>query len=180
MAGWRGGRRLLGAARRPRCPRLSLTHPLPLQRAFPGTVGTWQDSGDFTNQISVIAVPTSKASVTDLGTPEETLDAVKYVMGDSTAYTGATRSEGGFAENKIAKASLLDVKEYTKGGKAYRQFHVLTRTADGDEGGRHNFITVAVSSAGLLTLQHIVVGDKRFFKGADKGAMRSADSFTVV
>lgn len=150
------------------------------QRAFPGTVVTYQDLGDFTNQISVIAVPTPAASVKDLGTPEQTLDALKYVLGDSTAFTGSTRSEGGFQADKIAKASILEIKEYEKGGKAYLQFHVLTRTADGDEGGRHNLITVAVSTAGLLTLQHVVVGDKRWFKGASVGAQGSADSFTVV
>lgn len=151
------------------------------ERPFPGTVAMYQDSGDLTNSITILKPSSGKNSVKDYGSPEAVLDQLKYLLGDSTAYTGQTVSEGGFAPNKIAAASLLGIQEYKKGNTDYYSFDVLTRTADGDEGGRHNLIVAAVSPTTKdLTVLHIVVGDKRWFKGASVGANGCAQSFTVV
>lgn len=58
--------------------------------------------------------------------------------------------------------------------------HTCThRTADGDEGGRHQLITAAVSGGNLYILK-VQVGDKRWFKGADKDAKGAWNSFTVA
>lgn len=141
----------------------------------------WQDNGDLTNSILVLKNPGDKASIKDYGSTDEVLTSLKYLLGDSTAYTGTSRSEGGFQPNKIAAASLLGVEEYKKGETDYYSFDILTRTADGDEGGRHNLIVAAVSPTTKdLTVLHVVVGDKRWFKGSSVGAKEAASSFTVV
>jgi hypothetical protein len=42
---------------------------------------------------------------------------------------GKTQSEGGFAENRVSAASLLDVSEDTdKKGKKYYKYELLVRT----------------------------------------------------
>lgn len=151
------------------------------ERPFPGTQHFFVDSGDFSNTIAILKLPTDKKSVAELGTLEEQLESVKFVLGDSSSFKSPTRSEGGFRPDQIAAASLLDAREYEKGGVTYRMWDVLTRTADGEEGGRHNLIVAAVGSGGgELTLLHVCVGDKRWFKGASVGAKGAADSFTVV
>jgi len=58
-------------------------------------------------------------------------------------------------------------------------YEILTRTADGDEGGRHQIISAGVAG-GKLWILKVQVGDKRWFKGTDKDAMGAADSFTLA
>lgn len=59
------------------------------------------------------------------------------------------------------------------------QYEVLTRAADGDEGGRHQLIAATVANGNLYLIK-IQIGDKRWFKGAKKDAIGAWDSFTVV
>lgn len=59
------------------------------------------------------------------------------------------------------------------------QFEVLTRAADGDEGGRHQLVAATVSNGNLYLLK-VQCGDKRWFKGAKKEAVGTWNSFTVV
>jgi hypothetical protein len=93
---------------------------------------------------------------------------------------GQTQSEGGFAPNRVSAASLLDVFESTdKKGKKYYKYEFLVRTADGDEGGRHQLISAAVSNGKLLILK-IQAGDKRWIYGVDREAKESWNSFTVA
>lgn len=56
---------------------------------------------------------------------------------------------------------------------------MLTRTADGEEGGRHQLVAATVSQGNLYLLL-VRCGDKRWFKGADKVVKGTWDSFTVV
>ena len=55
----------------------------------------------------------------------------------------------------------------------------MCAAADGDEGGRHQLITAAVSG-GVLYILKIQVGDKRWFKGVDRDAKGTWNSFTVA
>ena len=88
-------------------------------------------------------------------------------------------SEGGFAPNRVSAASILDVAATTdKKGKEYYTYNILTRTQDGNEGGKHNLIKATVSD-GKLWLLKIQIGDKRWIFGKDKEAMLVFDSFTV-
>lgn len=59
------------------------------------------------------------------------------------------------------------------------QYEILTRTADGDEGGRHQLIAATVSNGNLYLIK-VQCGDKRWFKGAKKEAQGAWNSFTVV
>ena len=64
---------------------------------------------------------------------------------------GLSKSEGGFAEGRYAAASLLDVSESKdKKGRNYYQYELLVRSADGDEGGRHQLVKSTVGSDGNL------------------------------
>ena len=80
----------------------------------------------------------------------------------------------------MSAASVLDVQEATdKKGKKYYKYEVLTRTADGDEGGRHHLVAATVSGGNLYILK-VQAGDKRWFKGAKTEAVGTWNSFTVA
>lgn len=153
------------------------------ERPFAGTVAAFNDSGDTSNQIFVVAREASAASVSAID-PEELLRQLTPLFGEQS-FAGETRSEGGFRPNSVAAASLMDVSTFEKDGKPYVRYDVLTRTADGEEGGRHNLLTAAVgqSKEGKKTLfvQLVVVGDKRWYKAGGAAAARgTAESFTVA
>jgi len=130
------------------------------------------------SNIIVTAVKTGKSSIEEYGSPEKFLAENSFLLGKSSQVF-VSRSEGGFAENRVAAASLLDVGVSEKKGKKYYELEVLTRTADGDEGGRHHLIVATVSGNTLYTLK-FQVGDKRWFKGLERPAKQSAKSFTVA
>jgi hypothetical protein len=89
-------------------------------------------------------------------------------------------SEGGFAPDRVSSASVLDVESTTdKKGKTVYRFNILGRTADGDEGGRHQLIS-ATDSGNTLYILKIQVGDKRWFKGVKKEAEGVFNSFIVA
>jgi len=51
-------------------------------------------------------------------------------------------------------------------GKSYYRVSLLSRTADGDEGGEHQLFTAAVSNGKLYILK-LQAGDKRWFRGQE-------------
>lgn len=148
------------------------------EREFPGTVLRYEDNFDATNNFSVIIQKSDKKNITDYGTPEQFLEEVSYLLGQQS-YFGKTASEGGFAPNAVATAAVLDAGSVNVSGKDYYKLSVLTRTADGDEGGKHQLITAAVSD-GKLYIFKIQAGDKRWFKGAKKFVEGADSSFIVA
>lgn len=55
-----------------------------------------------------------------------------FAVQTQTSPVGLSRSEGGFKENKVSSASVLDVQAANdKKGKPYYKYEILTRT------GRH-------------------------------------------
>jgi photosystem II oxygen-evolving enhancer protein 2 len=154
---------------------------VPAAPAGTAVVCNWHDNGDLSNELAVYATPAGgKASISAYGSPEAFLATQAFLFGDSTSFTGETRSEGGFAPNKIAAASLMASEAKTVDGKEYYTYEVLTRTQDGEEGGKHHLISAAVSNDGTLFVHHSVTGDKRFFKGYDKAVKGSLASFRVL
>lgn len=101
-----------------------------------------------------------------------------YLFGKS-AYFGKTDSEGGFKSGVVAKAALLDSEIVKVDGKPYYRIEVLTTTADGDEGGKHQLISATVND-GKLYLVKAQAGDKRWFKGAKKFVVGAVNSFKVA
>jgi len=149
------------------------------ERDFPGTILRYEDNGDAVNNLVVIVTPTDKGKIEDFGAQDAFLQTVSYLFGKQS-YSGETRSEGGFAPDRVSAASLLDVfTDKDKKGKSYYKYEFLVRTADGDEGGRHQLISATVSG-GQLYLLKVQVGDKRWFKGVDKDAKGIWKSFTVA
>lgn len=143
------------------------------------TTNSYEDNFDAVNNLMVLTQPTGAKSVEDLGSPEKVLESLSFLFGKQT-FAGKTQSEGGFAPDRVGAASLLGVSTIKdKKGKPYYRFEILTRTADGDEGGRHQLITAGVAG-GKLWILKVQVGDKRWFKGVDKEAFGASDSFTLA
>uniref|UniRef100_A0A0F7GZS4 23 kDa subunit of oxygen evolving system of photosystem II n=1 Tax=Pelargonium transvaalense TaxID=158603 RepID=A0A0F7GZS4_9ROSI len=145
---------------------------------FPGQVLRYEDNFDVTSNVTVTVTPTDKKSITDYGSPEDFLTKVDYLLGKQ-AYFGSTDSEGGFDSGSVATANVLDTATPVVGGKQYYYVSVLTRTADGDEGGKHQIVTATVSD-GKLYMCKAQAGDKRWFKGAKKFVESTANSFSVA
>ncbi|XP_041009076.1 oxygen-evolving enhancer protein 2, chloroplastic [Juglans microcarpa x Juglans regia] len=145
---------------------------------YPGQVLRYEDNFDSNSNIGVMVTPTDKKTITDFGTPEEFLSKVDYLLGKQ-AYSGKTSSEGGFDNDAVATANILESATPVIGGQQYYFLSVLTRTADGDEGGKHQLITAAVKD-GKLYICKAQAGDKRWFKGARKFVESAASSFSVA
>ena len=79
----------------------------------------------------------------------------------------------------MATANILETATPVVGGKQYYFLAVLTRTADGDEGGKHQLITATVNGDKLYICK-AQAGDKRWFKGARKFVESAASSFSVA
>lgn len=148
------------------------------EKEYPGTVLRYEDNFDANSNLNVMITPTDKKSITEYGSPEEFLSKVDYLLG-KTAYFGKTISEGGFDPNAVATANILEASSKDVGGKPYYFISVLTRTADGDEGGKHQLITATVSG-GKLYICKAQAGDKRWFKGASKFVEQAASSFSLA
>ena len=158
------------------CCSQNTSHLAPQQQT---TTCSYEDNGDAVNNVVVLTQATTKNSIEDYGAPEKFLESVSFLFGRQ-AFSGETLSEGGFAPNKVAAASLLDVSEATdKKGKKYYRYDVLARGSDGNEGGRHTLISAAVSG-GKLWICKVQIGDKRWIKGASKEAIGAINSFTVA
>lgn len=145
---------------------------------YPGTVLRYEDNFDATSNVNVMITPTTKKSIKDYGSPEEFLSQVDYLLGKQ-AYFGNTDSEGGFDSGSVATANILETSTQTINGKDYYNISVLTRTADGDEGGKHQLISATVSD-GKLYICKAQAGDKRWFKGAKKFVEGTLSSFNVA
>ncbi|KAL9691031.1 hypothetical protein QQ045_011448 [Rhodiola kirilowii] len=145
---------------------------------YPGQVLRYEDNFDSTSNLEVIVTPTDKKSITDFGSPEQFLSQVDFLLGKQ-AYFGKTYSEGGFDPDSVATANILETSTPVVDGKKYYYLSILTRTADGDEGGKHQLITATVSD-GKLYICKAQAGDKRWFKGARRFVENAASSFKVA
>ncbi|GJN10311.1 hypothetical protein PR202_ga28394 [Eleusine coracana subsp. coracana] len=148
------------------------------EREYPGQVLRYEDNFDASSNVSVMITPTDKKTITDYGSPEEFLSKVDYILGKS-AFDGKTDAEGGFESGEVATANILESSAPVVDGKQYYSISVLTRTADGDEGGKHQLVTATVAD-GKLYICKAQAGDKRWFKGARKGVEKAASSFSVA
>lgn len=71
---------------------------------------------------------------------------------------------GGFAKGKVSVANVLSVgSRKDSNGKTYYCAEILTRTADGNEGGHHHLFEAAVSNGKLYMLKQ-QLGDKRWIR----------------
>ncbi|KAL4189694.1 hypothetical protein AMTRI_Chr08g208390 [Amborella trichopoda] len=144
---------------------------------FPGQVLRYEDNFDPNSYVSVMVTPNSKKTITEYGSPEEFLAQVDYLLGKQNF--GKTDAEGGFEPDAVATANILETATPEIDGKKYYSISVLTRTADGDEGGKHQLIIATVSD-GKLYICKAQAGDKRWFKGARKFVESTASSFNVA
>eukprot|EP00667_Euglena_gracilis_P014283 EG_transcript_14787 len=145
------------------------------EREYPGTVARWEDNFDTISCAAVVVVP----GVARLGSLDDAHRAFVDPLLGQQAFEGDTISEGGFAPGRVVASALLGQSVVERNGKQYYTYELLTRTADGDEGGKHQLFSLAVSGGKLYILKH-QVGDKRWFKGLDKPVLASLASFTVA
>merc|ERR1712023_301814 len=149
------------------------------EKDFPSVAVRYEDNFDAVNNLVVIKEKTDKSRIDDFGTPEQFLNSFSFLLGQQS-YAGKTISEGGFAPDRVSAASVLDLESTTdKKGKTFYRYNILSRTADGDEGGRHQLISATVTGNTLYILK-IQVGDKRWFKGVKKEAEGVFNSFIVA
>merc|ERR1712025_667127 len=149
------------------------------EKDFPNVTLRYEDNFDAVNNLVVIKEKTSKSRIEDYGGPEQFLNSFSFLLGQQT-YAGQTMSEGGFAPDRVSAASVLDLENTTdKKGKSVYRYNILSRTADGDEGGRHQLISATVANSTLYILK-IQVGDKRWFKRVNKDAEGVFNSFIVA
>merc|ERR1711977_597866 len=149
------------------------------ERDFPDVALRYEDNFDAVNNLVVIKEKTTKSRIEDFGSPEQFLNSFSFLLGKQS-YAGKTISEGGFAPDRVSAASVLDIESTTdKKGKTFYRFNILSRTADGDEGGRHQLISATISN-NILYILKVQIGDKRWFKGAKKEAEGALNSFIVA
>merc|ERR1712070_1192877 len=149
------------------------------EKDFPNVALRYEDNFDAVNNLVVIKEKTDKSRVEDFGSPEQFLNSFSFLLGQQM-YAGQTMSECGFAPDRVSAASVLDLESTTdKKGRTVYRYNILSRTADGDEGGRHQLISATVSG-GTLYILKIQVGDKRWFKGVNKDAEGVFNSFIVA
>ncbi|CAI9754474.1 unnamed protein product [Fraxinus pennsylvanica] len=100
---------------------------------YPCQVLRYEDNFDSTSNVVVLVTPTGKKSITDYGSLEDFLSKVDSLLGKQ-AYFGWIDS------NAVATANILESSTLVIGGKPYYFTSVLTRTDDGDEGGKHTVL----------------------------------------
>jgi len=149
------------------------------EEEFPGTVLRYEDNYFPVNNFAVMKMPSDKTKISDYGPPDKFLKDHSFLLGKQ-AFSGETQSEGGFAPNRVSAASILNLgTAIDKKGKEYYTLQVLTRTGDGNEGGKHNLIKATVAD-GMLWILKVQMGDKRWIRGQDKEALTVYDSFMVA
>jgi hypothetical protein len=148
------------------------------ERPFPGSDVYFEDNFDQVTNISVVIQKAEKSKMEDYGSPEQFLEKIGYLLGVQ-AYAGDTQSEGGFAPGRVSTAAVLDVFTTSDKGKTYYMYEILTRTADGDEGGRHQLIKTTVADGQLYAIK-CQSGDKRWFKGTERDMKAAWNSFAVA
>ncbi|VAH30726.1 unnamed protein product [Triticum turgidum subsp. durum] len=103
---------------------------------------------------------------------EDNFDATSNLSVIINPTTKKTITDYGSPEEFLSQVGFLL-------GQQYYSITVLTRTADGDEGGKHQLITATVAD-GKLYVCKAQAGDKRWFKGAKKFVENAAGSFSVA
>ena len=103
------------------------------------------------NNLSIISQPTTKGKMEDYGAPDKFLEEVSYLLGKQAFNgkpmtgsfldvvslqhalfsSGKTRSEGGFAPDRVSAASILDVSTGSdKKGRTTYNYEIVTRTGE--------------------------------------------------
>merc|ERR1712060_264709 len=109
---------------------------------------------------------------------------LSYLLGQdvwSSSATGTadtpTMNEQGFTTG-ISSANLLTSADKDVAGVKYKTYDILTRTADGSQGGRHHIISVA-EKGGKLYVAQVMAGDKHWAVN-QAIAYKVRDSFAVA
>jgi hypothetical protein len=90
----------------------------------------YEDNFDALSHLLVIKAPAGgKSSIDAFGSKEDFLNSVSYLLGKQ-AYSGKTASEGGFDNDKVSAANILQAGEEKVNGKTYYKYELLTRTGE--------------------------------------------------
>ncbi|KAG0473831.1 hypothetical protein HPP92_015688 [Vanilla planifolia] len=147
---------------------------------YPGQVLRYEDNFDSLTNITVTVTPQTRSpSPTTVHRSSSWHKWITYWGSRLMPAAQKLRLQGGFDPNVVATANILESSTPVIGGKQYYNISVLTRTADGDEGGKHQLITAAVQD-GKLYICKVQAGDKRWFKGARKFVESTANSFNLA
>lgn len=146
---------------------------------YPGQQVRYEDNYDTVSSLYVSKIPSSKSNIKEFGDPIKFLEAFSDVLGKQS-YQGSTASEGGFDKNKVSVATVVSADAVDRNGVTYYKINILTRTADGNEGGRHQLIAAGVGKDKNLYIMKVQMGEKRWVKGGAKDPYGAWDSFTIT
>lgn len=139
----------------------------------------YDDHFDVVTNLVVIKEPSSQGSIDGFGSPEKFISERSYLLGRQV-FDLPTDSEGGFKSGRVAATHVLDSDVVTdKKGNKYFYLELLTTTADGDEGGRHQLIKAGVKGGNLYIFK-AQAGDKRWIKGQRKNCQEATKSFQLA
>ena len=127
----------------------------------------------------VVLKEPASGGIESYGSPEKFMQERSYLLGKQD-FDRPTDAEGGFKSGKVSAISILDSDTISdKRGNKYYFLELLTRTADGDEGGRHQLIKAGVKNGNLYILK-VQAGDKRWIKGQRRNCFNALQSFQLV
>merc|ERR1712137_679809 len=98
---------------------------------YPGQQVRYEDNYDTVSSLYVSKIPSSK---------------------------GSTASEGGFDKNRVSVATIVSADAVERNGITYYKINILTRTADGNEGGRHQLVSAGVGKDKNLYIMKVQMG----------------------
>merc|ERR1719453_1048226 len=146
---------------------------------YPGQQVRYEDNYDTVSSLYVSKIPSSKGNIKDYGEPLKFLEQFSDVLGKQS-YQGSTASEGGFDKNRVSVATIVSADAVERNGITYYKINILTRTADGNEGGRHQLVSAGVGKDKNLYIMKVQMGEKRWVKGGAKDPYGAWDSFTIT
>lgn len=145
---------------------------------YPNLDMMWEDWN--TTDVANVSVSVFPAKGGGLPSPAD----LSYLLGQdvwSSSSTGTadapTMNEQGFTTG-ISSANLLTSADKDVAGIKYKTYDILTRTADGSQGGRHHIISVA-EKGGKLYVAQVMAGDKHWAVNQSI-AYKVRDSFAVA
>lgn len=150
------------------------------ERDLPGTVAKF--TRGYGESVSIIQLAgKGKKSVGEYGSLDAFVGSqVEKALGEQVVkVTGNTKVGDNFSDSR---AFVLGAEEFTDAeGTLYYRYEILTQTADGDEGGKRNYISAAVSpTSGKLYALVFQQSEKKWFKEFGKTAKATWEAFRVL
>ena len=150
------------------------------ERDLPGMVAKF--TRGYGESVSIVQLGgKGKRSVSDYGSLDDFVGKeLENVFGQQVSkVTGNAKVGDNFSDSR---AFILDAAEFTDAdGTLYYRYEILTQTADGDEGGKRNYVSAAVGpTSGKLYALIFQQSEKKWVKEFGKTAKATWEAFRVL